>query len=75
MGVEQVPGAFSPVYWGRCVYRVLTSPLILWDILALAGASADKITQALIIDTLMIGFGCDDGQIQAKTSGSSSSSI
>jgi len=56
--VEEVPGTFSPVYWGRYVDWVLTTPLMLWDILALAGAPSDEIAMVLIMDMLMIGFGC-----------------
>merc|ERR1711933_600375 len=62
MWVEEVPGTFSPVYWGRYVDWVLTTPLMLWDILALAGAPADEIAQVLIMDMLMIGFGCAGAQ-------------
>merc|ERR1712039_909584 len=53
-----VPGTFSPVYWGRYVDWVLTTPLMLWDILALAGAPNDEVAMVLIMDMLMIGFGC-----------------
>merc|ERR1719242_2535132 len=62
MWVEEVPGTFSPVYWGRYVDWVLTTPLMLWDILALAGAPNDEIAMALIMDALMIGFGCAGAQ-------------
>jgi len=58
MWVEEVPGTFSPVYWGRYVDWVLTTPLMLWDILALAGAPNDEIAMVVIMDMLMIGFGC-----------------
>ena len=57
MWVEEVPGTETPVYWGRYVDWVLTTPLMLWDILALAGAPNDEIAMALMIDALMIGFG------------------
>merc|ERR1719477_42946 len=62
MWVEEVPGTFSPVYWGRYVDWVLTTPLMLWDILALAGAPSDEIAMVLIMDMLMIGFGCAGAQ-------------
>merc|ERR1712048_988940 len=58
----EVPGTFSPVYWGRYVDWVLTTPLMLWDILALAGAPNDEIAMVLIMDMLMIGFGCAGAQ-------------
>merc|ERR1711879_675977 len=48
MWVEEVPGTFSPVYWGRYVDWVLTTPLMLWDILALAGAPNDEIEMVLL---------------------------
>merc|ERR550534_1924404 len=60
--VEEVPGTFSPVYWGRYVDWVLTTPLMLWDILALAGAPNDEIAMVVIMDMLMIGFGCAGAQ-------------
>merc|ERR1711990_235167 len=62
MWVEEVPGTFSPVYWGRYVDWVLTTPLMLWDILALAGAPNDEIAMVLIMDMLMILFGCVGAQ-------------
>jgi len=62
MWVEEVPGTFSPVYWGRYVDWVLTTPLMLWDVLALAGAPSDEIAMAVILDMLMIGFGCAGAQ-------------
>eukprot|EP00493_Phyllostaurus_siculus_P004584 UN04605 len=62
MWVEEVPGTFSPVYWGRYVDWVLTTPLMLWDILALAGAPNDEIAMVVIMDMLMIGFGCAGAQ-------------
>merc|ERR1719408_245714 len=49
-------------YWGRYVDWVLTTPLMLWDILALAGAPSDEIAMAVILDMLMIGFGCAGAQ-------------
>jgi len=57
MWVEEVPGTISPVYWGRYVDWILTTPLMIWDILALAGAPADEIMLAVGIDILMIAFG------------------
>ena len=58
MWVEEVPGTFSPVYCGRYVDWVLTTPLMLRDILGLAGTTNDEITMVLIMDMLRIGFGC-----------------
>jgi bacteriorhodopsin len=57
MWVEEVPGTISPVYWGRYVDWILTTPLMIWDILALAGAPADEIMLAVGVDILMIAFG------------------
>merc|ERR1712026_199115 len=47
---------------GRYVDWVLTTPLMLWDILALAGAPSDEIAMVVIMDMLMIGFGCAGAQ-------------
>jgi len=57
MWVEEVPGTISPVYWGRYVDWILTTPLMLWDCLALAGAEGDEILLAVGVDILMIAFG------------------
>merc|ERR550534_1314192 len=72
MWVEEVPGTFSPVYWGRYVDWVLTTPLMLWDILALAGAPNDEIAMVVIMDMLMIGLDAPELKPQTKTSGFSS---
>ena len=62
MWVEEVPGTFYPVYCRRYVDWVLTNPLMLWDILVLAGTTNDEIIMVLIMDTLRIGFGCAGAQ-------------
>jgi len=62
--VEDVPGTFSPVYWARYVDWTLTTPLMLWDILALAGAPNDEIAMVVIMDMLMVGFGIAGAQTQ-----------
>ena len=67
--VEEVPGTFSPVYWGRYVFWVFTTPSMLWD-LVLAGAPTHEIDQVLIYlwltsDALVL-------KSQTKISGSSS---
>merc|ERR1719383_576475 len=49
-------------YWGRYVDWILTTPLMLWDVLALAGAPADDILAAVGVDVLMIGFGAVGAQ-------------
>merc|ERR1719200_78793 len=49
-------------YWGRYVDWVLTTPLMVWDVLALAGAPSDDILQCVFIDILMIAFGCVGAQ-------------
>merc|ERR1719285_832368 len=56
MWVEEVPGTFSPVYWGRYVDWVLTTPLMLWDILALAGAPSDEIAMVVIMDMVLMKY-------------------
>merc|ERR1719383_261020 len=40
-------------YWGRYVDWILTTPLMLWDVLALAGAPADDILAAVGVDVLL----------------------
>merc|ERR1719200_80052 len=49
-------------YWGRYVDWILTTPLMLWDVLALAGAPSDDILAAVGVDVLMIGFGAVGAQ-------------
>merc|ERR1719384_2643570 len=49
-------------YWGRYVDWVLTTPLMLWDVLALAGAPSDDILAAVGVDVLMIAFGAIGAQ-------------
>merc|ERR1719266_154767 len=55
-------GSVDPFYWARYVDWILTTPLMLWDVLALAGASNDDILMAVFIDMLMIAFGCVGAQ-------------
>jgi len=45
------------LFYVRYIDWILTTPLMLWDILALAGASSSEIMLAAGIDMLMIGFG------------------
>merc|ERR1712002_304726 len=47
---------------GRYVDWILTTPLMLWDVLALAGAPSDDILAAVGVDVLMIGFGAVGAQ-------------
>jgi bacteriorhodopsin len=56
------PGEIDPFYWARYIDWILTTPLMLWDVLALAGATSDDILCAVFIDMLMIGFGCVGAQ-------------
>merc|ERR1712083_634349 len=44
MWVEEVPGTFSPVYWGRYVDWVLTTPLMLWDMLMIGFGCAGAVS-------------------------------
>jgi len=60
--INEVAGEVDPFYWARYVDWVLTTPLMLWDVLALAGASNDDILMAVFIDMLMILFGCVGAQ-------------
>jgi len=55
-------GEVDPFYWARYIDWILTTPLMLWDVLALAGASNDDILMVVFIDMLMIGFGCVGAQ-------------
>lgn len=55
-------GEVAPFYWARYIDWILTTPLMLWDVLALAGASNDDILMAVFVDMLMIGFGCVGAQ-------------
>lgn len=65
--VEEVPGTISPVYWARYVDWLLTTPLMIWDILALAGAPIDEIMFCCVLDCLMVGFGLVGAQTPDKT--------
>jgi len=49
-------------FYARYIDWILTTPLMVWDILALAGAPASEIMLACGIDMLMIGFGVVGGQ-------------
>lgn len=48
-------------FYARYIDWILTTPLMLWDILALAGASSSEIMLTCGIDMLMIGFGVVGG--------------
>jgi len=54
--------AVDQFFWGRYVDWILTTPLMLWDVLAIAGASTDDILLAVGVDILMIGFGAVGAQ-------------
>merc|ERR1711879_510875 len=49
-------------FWGRYVDWILTTPLMIWDVLNIAGASTDDILMAVGVDILMIGFGAVGAQ-------------
>jgi len=53
-------------FWGRYVDWLLTTPLMLWDVLAIAGAPADDIMLAVGVDALMIGFGMVGAQTPSQ---------
>merc|ERR1712039_928506 len=48
-------------FYARYIDWILTTPLMLWDILALAGAPSSEIMLTCGIDMLMIGFGVVGG--------------
>jgi len=48
-------------FYARYIDWILTTPLMIWDILALAGASSSEIMLTCGIDMLMIGFGVVGG--------------
>merc|ERR1719219_714312 len=54
--------AVDQFFWGRYVDWILTTPLMLWDVMAIAGASTDDILLAVGVDILMIGFGAVGAQ-------------
>jgi len=45
------------LFYARYIDWILTTPLMIWDILAIAGASSSEIMLTCGIDMLMIGFG------------------
>jgi len=49
------------LYYARYVDWILTTPLMVWDVLALAGAPSSEIMLTVGIDMLMIGFGVVGG--------------
>jgi len=49
-------------FYGRYIDWILTTPLMLWDLMALAGATSDDILMAVGVDILMIGFGAVGAQ-------------
>merc|ERR1712029_1062742 len=49
--------AVDQFFYGRYIDWILTTPLMLWDCLALAGAEGDEIMLAVGVDVLMIAFG------------------
>lgn len=46
-----------PLYYARYIDWILTTPLMVWDVLALAGAKQDDIIFTVFVDVLMIAFG------------------
>jgi len=50
-------GRAQPVYYARYIDWILTTPLMLWDLLELAGADGHTIFIAVTMDALMIGAG------------------
>lgn len=55
--IPEKTDSFSPFYWARYIDWLLTTPLMVWDVLALAGAPNDEILMCVGIDMLMILFG------------------
>merc|ERR1711953_1654041 len=49
--------AVDQFFYGRYIDWILTTPHMLWDLLALAGAEGDEILLAVGVDILMIAFG------------------
>jgi len=49
--------AVDQFFYGRYIDWILTTPLMIWDCLALAGAEGDEILLAVGVDILMIAFG------------------
>merc|ERR1712107_824553 len=54
--------AVDQFFYGRYIDWILTTPLMLWDLMALAGASSDDILMAVGVDVLMICFGAVGAQ-------------
>jgi len=52
----------QPFFYARYLDWLFTTPLMVWDVLALAGAPSDDILQCVFIDILMIAFGCVGAQ-------------
>merc|ERR1712106_910810 len=61
-GVAGMGREIAPMYYARYIDWITTTPLMVWDILALAGAPNDDILQCVFIDILMIAFGCVGAQ-------------
>jgi bacteriorhodopsin len=53
-----------PFFWARYVDWILTTPLMVWDVLALAGAPSDDIMMCVGVDVLMIAFGLVGAQCE-----------
>jgi len=49
-------------FYGRYIDWLLTTPLMIWDVLNIAGASTDDILMAVGVDVLMIAFGAVGAQ-------------
>jgi len=56
-GEEYGTDELRPVYYARYIDWILTTPLMVWDVLALAGAASDEVMLCVGVDMLMIGFG------------------
>jgi len=61
-GVAGKGREIAPMYYARYLDWITTTPLMIWDVLALAGAPNDDILQCVFIDVLMIAFGCVGAQ-------------
>jgi len=61
-GVAGKGREIAPMYFARYLDWITTTPLMIWDVLALAGAPSDDILQCVFIDVLMIAFGCVGAQ-------------
>merc|ERR1712217_494559 len=54
--------AVDQFFYGRYIDWLLTTPLMIWDVLNIAGPSTDDILMAVGVDVLMIAFGAVGAQ-------------